>query len=77
VFERHLWRPFADAGMPPHRVGALTEALRGLGPLAEEVVVTALRLALERAASVFVAQQAQALAEAGLLDQVRARLDGR
>jgi DNA-binding transcriptional MerR regulator len=77
VFERHLWRPFADAGMPPDRVEALTEALRGLGPLAEDVVVTALRLALERAAAAFVAEQARALADAGLLDQVRAGLDWR
>jgi DNA-binding transcriptional MerR regulator len=77
VFERHLWRPFADAGMPPDRVEALTEALRGLGPLAEDVVVTALRLALERAAAAFVAEQARALADAGLLDQVRAGLDRR
>jgi DNA-binding transcriptional MerR regulator len=77
VFERHLWRPFAEAGMPADRVEALTEALRGLGPLAEDVVLTALRLALERAASAFVAQQAHALAEAGLLDRVRAGLDRR
>ena len=77
VFERHLWRPFMEAGMPPDRVEALTEALGGLGPLAEEVVVTALRLALERAASAFVAEQAHALADAGLLDRVRAGLDRR
>jgi DNA-binding transcriptional MerR regulator len=77
VFKRHLWRPFVEAGMPPERVAGLTEALRGLGPLAEEVVVTALRLALERAAAAFVAEQAHALEDAGLLDQVRAGLQQR
>jgi len=63
--------------LPPDRVTALTEALRGLGPLAEEVVVTALRLALERAASAFVAEQARSLEDAGLLEQVQAGLDQR
>lgn len=77
VFDRHLWRPFAEAGMPPEQVTALTEALRGLGPLAEEVVVTALRLALERAATAFVAEQARSLEDAGLLEQVQAGLDQR
>jgi DNA-binding transcriptional MerR regulator len=71
VFERYLWRPFAEAGMPPERLPALTAALRRLGPLAEEVVVAALRIALERAASAFVAEQARALDTAGLLEQVR------
>jgi AcrR family transcriptional regulator len=76
VFERRLWRPFADAGMPPHRVEALTEALRGLGPLAEEVVVPcAWSWSVRPRCSS--PQQAHALAEAGLLDQVRARLDRR
>ena len=58
LFERHLWRPFAEAGMPPDRVEQLTATLERLGPLAEEVVAVALRQALQQEAAAFVANQA-------------------
>jgi DNA-binding transcriptional MerR regulator len=71
VFERHLWRPFAAAGMPPERVGELTAALGRLGPLAEGVVVASLRLALQDAAAAFVAEQARVLDQGGLPGQAQ------
>jgi len=58
LFERHLWRPFAEAGMPPDRIEQLTATLERLGPLAEEVVAVALRQALQQEAAAFVAKQA-------------------
>src|SRR6266545_2291618 len=69
VFERHLWRPFVAAGMPPERIGELTAALGRLGPLAEGVVVASLRLALQDAASAFVAEQARVLDQTGAARQ--------
>jgi DNA-binding transcriptional MerR regulator len=71
VFERHVWRSFVAAGMPADQVGELTATLRRLGPLAEEVTVTALRLALTEAASAFVAEQARHLDDPGALEQLR------
>ncbi|HEX6678794.1 MAG TPA: hypothetical protein VF486_27725 [Actinomycetes bacterium] len=68
---RHLWRPFAAAGMPTERVGELTAALGRLGPLAEGVVVASLRLALQDAAAAFVAEQARVLDQAGLPGQAQ------
>ena len=58
LFERHLWRPFAAAGMPPERIGQLTATLERLGPLAETVVTLALRQALQQRAAAFIAEQA-------------------
>jgi DNA-binding transcriptional MerR regulator len=58
LFERHLWQPFAEAGMPPERIEQLTATLERLGPLAEEVVAAALRHALQEQAAAFVAKQA-------------------
>jgi DNA-binding transcriptional MerR regulator len=58
VFERHLWRPFAEAGMPPEQIGQLTVTLERLGPLAESVVALTLRRALQQQADAFVARQA-------------------
>jgi DNA-binding transcriptional MerR regulator len=58
LFERHLWQPFAEAGMPPERIGQLTATLERLGPLAESVVALTLRHALQQQAAAFLAKQA-------------------
>jgi DNA-binding transcriptional MerR regulator len=58
LFERHLWLPFAQAGMPPEQIGRLTSRLERLGPLAEAVVALTLRDALRQQAAAFVAKQA-------------------
>ncbi len=58
LFERHLWRPFAEAGMPPEQIGQLTATLERLGPLAESVVALTLRHALQQQAAALLAKQA-------------------
>jgi DNA-binding transcriptional MerR regulator len=58
LFERHLWQPFAEAGMPPEQIGQLTTTLERLGPLAESVVALTLRHALQQQATAFIAKQA-------------------
>jgi DNA-binding transcriptional MerR regulator len=71
LFERHLWEPFLERGLPADEVRRLTEVLQRLSTLAEGVVVVALRSSLQRAAASFLAAQAGRLDEAGLLDTVR------
>jgi DNA-binding transcriptional MerR regulator len=71
LFERHLWEPFLERGLPADEVRRLTEVLQRLSALAEGVVVVALRASLQRAAASFLATQAERLDEAGLLDAVR------
>jgi DNA-binding transcriptional MerR regulator len=63
VFERNLWQPFLDAGMPPDQLPRLTDGLTRLGPLAEQIVDATLRQALALVAARFLDQQAKALAE--------------
>lgn len=48
LFEDHVWRPFAQAGMPADRLPAVTEALRRLRPLAQESVRAVLAEAMQR-----------------------------
>lgn len=61
VFRDHLWAPFVEEGMPAERIAALVEALETLGPLAESVVVTSLRLALQARAEAFIRAEADRL----------------
>ena len=57
-FARHVWRPFADAGMPPDRLPAVTSVLEQLGPLAERVVLSSLRRSLAESAERLLAREA-------------------
>lgn len=61
VFCTHLWKPFVAAGMPAAEIGRLVGALEKLGPLAEAVVETSLRHALQQAAERFVEAEAARL----------------
>jgi len=63
VFERNLWQPFVDAGMPAGQVSRLTESLEQLSPLAEAIVTATLHQALAAVAARFLDRQAQALAD--------------
>ncbi len=63
VFERNLWQPFVEAGMPPDEMARLTAALERLGPLAEAIVTATLRQALAAVAARFLDEQAKALSE--------------
>jgi DNA-binding transcriptional MerR regulator len=71
LFERHLWRPFIEGGMPGDDVRRLTDVLRRLTELAEGVVVMALRQSLRRAAVAFLATEAERLDDAGLRASLR------
>jgi DNA-binding transcriptional MerR regulator len=71
VFARHMWQPFAEAGLPADQVRPLTESLQRLSTLAESVVEASLRDALRRKASEFLGEQASRLDEAGVLDGLR------
>jgi len=61
VFERNLWGPFVERGMPPEELPGLTGALATLGPLAEQIVVTAVRRAITAQAKQFLADRAKDL----------------
>jgi DNA-binding transcriptional MerR regulator len=71
LFERHLWRPFIEGGLPGDDVRRLTDVLRRLTELAEGVVVLALRQSLRRAAVTFLATEAERLDDAGLRATLR------
>ncbi len=58
VFEHNMWEPFVAAGLPADQAGQLTESLQRLTALAEDVVQSALRDALRRQATDFLAAQA-------------------
>ncbi len=58
LFERHVWRPFADDGMPPSRLPAVTAILEQLGPLAERVVHSSLQVSLAESAERLLAREA-------------------
>jgi hypothetical protein len=49
LFERHVWGPFREAGMPAERLSEVTEKLRRLRPLASAAVGAALAQAMEAA----------------------------
>jgi hypothetical protein len=71
LFERHRWRPFVERGLPADDVRQLTEVLQRLSALAEGVLMVTLRQSLKRAATGFLAEQAERLKEAGVIDTVR------
>jgi hypothetical protein len=57
LFERHVWEPFAQAGMPAERLGEVTEALRRMRPLAAVAVRATLARAMEEATATSTAAQ--------------------
>jgi len=71
VFERRMWDPFVAAGLPGDQIRPLTESLQRLTTLAEAVVDVALRDALRRKASDFIAGQASRLDKPGVADGLR------
>ncbi|MBW3574633.1 MAG: MerR family transcriptional regulator [Actinobacteria bacterium] len=57
LFERYVWAPFVEAGMPPDQLAAVTDALRRLRPLAEVAVRATLAPAMEEATATSTAAQ--------------------
>ncbi len=49
LFDRHVWKPFVEAGAPPDRLAEVTETLRRLRPMAFESVAAALAGSMDRA----------------------------
>lgn len=64
LFERNVWQPFVERGLPADELPALTETLARLGPLAQQIVRGTLQRALEAKAEQFLADQAEALSKA-------------
>ncbi|MDP8969125.1 MAG: MerR family transcriptional regulator [Actinomycetota bacterium] len=58
LFERHVWQPFAEAGMPAERLPEVTEALRRMRPLAAVAVQAVLSQAMDRRGASSTAAQA-------------------
>ncbi len=59
LFERHVWEPFAAAGMPAERLPEVTDALRRLRPLAAIAVKATLAQAMEEAVAASTAMQSR------------------
>ncbi|MDP8955127.1 MAG: MerR family transcriptional regulator [Actinomycetota bacterium] len=65
LFERYVWAPFAEAGMPPERLGEVTDALRRMRPLAAIAVQATLARAMEEAAAASTAARVGATGHVG------------
>ncbi|MDQ6615339.1 MAG: hypothetical protein M3083_11475 [Actinomycetota bacterium] len=71
LFERHLWAPFLDAGLPRGDIRELISVLQRLSALAEGVVALTLSQSLKRAAASFLTSQQVRLDGAGVLGELR------
>lgn len=61
LFRRHVWEPFVADGLPAEGLARVTTSLEELGPLAERVVLMALRQALQAGVERFVEAEAATL----------------
>ena len=61
VFRQHFWDAFEAEGLPPARIPEMAASLEQLGPLAEAVVLVALRHSLQASAEAFLDEQAARL----------------
>ncbi len=58
MFERYVWKPYVEAGMPAERLPEVTDALRRMRPLAAVSVQATLARAMERATAASTAASA-------------------
>lgn len=58
MFDRHIWRPFTDAGKPGDDLPRVAHVLEQLAPLADRVVHATLQQALAATAARFLAEEA-------------------
>lgn len=58
MFERHIWRPFTDAGKPGDDLPRVAHVLEQLGSLADRIVHATLQRALAATAARFLAEEA-------------------
>jgi DNA-binding transcriptional MerR regulator len=61
LFEKYLWQPFVAGGQPAEAIAPLVALLDKLSSLATDVTLAALRQSLQRAAEVFVTDEAHRL----------------
>ncbi len=57
LFERYVWAPFVEAGMPSEQLPVVTEAVRRMRPLAAVSVEAVLNQAMEQAVAASIALQ--------------------
>jgi DNA-binding transcriptional MerR regulator len=62
MFERYVWKPYCEAGMPAERLPEVTDALRRMRPLAATSVLATLAQAMARATAASTAASAVATA---------------
>jgi DNA-binding transcriptional MerR regulator len=65
LFERYVWQPFVEAGMPSERLPQVTEALRRMRPLAATSVHAMLAQAMEHQSAASTAVQVKLISDAG------------
>jgi DNA-binding transcriptional MerR regulator len=65
LFERYVWQPFAEAGMPSERLPEVTEALRRMRPLAATSVQAMLARAMEHQSAASTAAQVKLISDGG------------
>lgn len=65
MFERYVWKPYVEAGMPPDRLNEITESLRRMRPLAAISVHAVLAQAMQQASAASTAASAVGAAAAG------------
>jgi DNA-binding transcriptional MerR regulator len=70
LFERYVWEPFAEAGMPAEQLASVTDALQLLRPLAAIAVRATLAQAMEEATATSTAAQAAAAGNIGRYEAV-------
>lgn len=63
LFERHVWEPFVEAGMPAEGLASVTAALARMRPLAATSVQATLAQAMQRRVAESAATQAQRLSD--------------
>lgn len=71
MFERYVWKPFVDAGMPAERLPEITDALRRMRPLAAISVQATLAAAMQRASAASTAASAVGAAAERSNDNMR------
>jgi len=74
LFERHVWEPFVCQGLPPERLGEVTDALVRVRPNAARAVQAVLARSMEHAVAASTTRQLTRLGEAAAAAEQRQAL---
>ena len=74
LFERHVWEPFVFQGLPPERLGEVTDALVKVRPNAARAVQAVLARSMEHAVAASTTRQLTRLGEAAAAAERRQAL---